>query len=249
MFDGKSRRVRERLKLELPARVKGREHADYEWTEMTRLLDVTPFGARFTLARSIREGRLLRLTLGMPRQLRCYDYFEPQYDIWGLVRNVRTVEEEGAPDSRFEVGVAFIGKHPPASYDKNPTSLYEIDQTRDKDGMWELREFSEDALKIRQEDRRKDTRVHMPVEVVVEVLNDKGEVTASEQTVTENISRRGAAVFTTMQVERGGFVRLRSAQFDFAVSAVVRARRAGADGIPRLHLEFIGRPWPLEGVE
>jgi hypothetical protein len=29
----------------------------------------------------------------------------------------------------------------------------------------------------------------------------------------------------------------------------VRARRLGADGIPRLHLEFIDRQWPLEGIE
>jgi len=34
-----------------------------------------------------------------------------------------------------------------------------------------------------------------------------------------------------------------------ALVAAVRAARTGADGIPRLHLEFIDRQWPLEGIE
>ena len=33
------------------------------------------------------------------------------------------------------------------------------------------------------------------------------------------------------------------------VVAAVRAARTGPDGIPRLHLEFIDRQWPLEGIE
>jgi hypothetical protein len=32
----------------------------------------------------------LRLTLAMPRQLRCFDHVEDQYRVWSLVRNVRT---------------------------------------------------------------------------------------------------------------------------------------------------------------
>jgi hypothetical protein len=36
-----------------------------------------------------------------------------------------------------------------------------------------------------------------------------------------------------------------SAEHGVAVFAVVRDRRIGADGIPRLHLEFIGGEWPL----
>ncbi|MFN2453279.1 MAG: hypothetical protein ABR577_03565, partial [Pyrinomonadaceae bacterium] len=62
-FDGKSRRMRERLELSLPVRVQCRESEDYEWVEMTRLLDVTPFGARFSIARPTEPGRLLYLTL------------------------------------------------------------------------------------------------------------------------------------------------------------------------------------------
>ena len=42
--DEKSRRIRRRLELAIPVRVRGRDSADHEWTEMTRLIDVTPFG-------------------------------------------------------------------------------------------------------------------------------------------------------------------------------------------------------------
>ena len=85
--------------------------------------------------------------------------------------------------------------------------------------------------------------------VRVEVFDEEGRVSASEQTVTENISRRGAAVWTTLKVERGRFVRLTSADSGLSVIAAVRGARTGPDGILRLHLEFIDRQWPLEGLE
>jgi len=37
-----------------------------------------------------------------------------------------------------------------------------------------------------------------------------------------------------------------STQYQISVVAVVRARRVGANGIPRLHLEFVDKQWPLE---
>jgi hypothetical protein len=89
----------------------------------------------------------------------------------------------------------------------------------------------------------------MPVDVVVEAFDERGVAQAREQTVTENISRRGASVWTTLQLERGRFVQLTSVAQRVSVTAVVRARRAGPDGVMRLHLEFVDREWPLEGLE
>jgi hypothetical protein len=77
------------------------------------------------------------------------------------------------------------------------------------------------------------------------VFDEKGQIAVAETTVTENISRRGASVFTTLNVANGRFVRLTSSQYQIAVIAAVRARRNGPDGIPRLHLEFVGQDWPL----
>ena len=73
-------------------RVQCRESLDHEWIEMSRLVDVTPFGARLRLKRPTETGRLLLLTLPMPRPLRCFDHVEDQYRVWSLVRNVKLLD-------------------------------------------------------------------------------------------------------------------------------------------------------------
>ena len=256
--DDKSRRLRERMRLTLPVRVHCRETLDHDWVEMTRLSDVTPFGAAFLLAHPTEPGRLLHLTMAMPRQLRCYDHVEIQYGVWGLVRHVQLVvggEGRGGGAAakgsgiRFMVGVAFVGKRPPASHERDPSTRYEVAPEPTATGLWSLQEKVEDAAGQASASRSKETRLQLPVEVVVEVLDEAGGVTAREETVTENISRRGAAVWTTLNLSRGRFVRLTGVRSQLSVFAAVRACRPGADGILRLHLEFIDRQWPLEGVE
>ena len=246
--DQKQNRVRERIKLALPVRVHCRESAEHEWTEMSRLVDVTPFGARFPLTRPTERGRLLHLTLPMPRQLRCFDHIEDQYRVWALICHVSARPEFAGEETggvRYEVGVAFTGKHPPASYVKDPSTLYKAVSVSAEDNLWRLQEVERASASHRSE----QTRLQMALNVQLEVFDTEGRVTASEQTVTENISRRGAAVWTMLKVERGRFVRLTSTETGLAIIAVVRAMRTGADGIPRLHLEFINQQWPLEGIE
>jgi hypothetical protein len=247
-FKGKSRRLRERVKLALPVRVRCRESADHEWVEVSRLLDVTPFGASFMLTHPTERGRLLHLTMPLPRQLRCFDHVEEQYRVWALVRRAAPRVESGPEGTtmRFEVGVAFTGKTPPASYNADPTTLYDISPTAPTGGLCEVRETASPGQGgVRSE----KTRLQMAVNVRVEVFDAEGRAAASEQTVTENISRRGAAVWTTLEVGRGRFVRLTSLETGLSLVAAVRASRTGADGIPRLHLEFVGGEWPLEGIE
>lgn len=243
-FD-KSKRLRERIKLALPVRVHCRESAEYDWIEMSRLMDVTPFGARFVLTRPTERGRLLHLTLPMPRQLRCFDHIEDQYRVWALVCHISSRPEFGGGEIRYEIGVAFTGKHPPSSYAKDPSTLYETDSVSAENNLWSLKEVEAQSVASRSE----QTRLQMAVNVRVEVFDADGRVGLSEQTVTENISPRGAAVWTTLQVGRGRFVRLTSMDTGLSITAVVRAARIGADNIPRLHLEFTDKRWPLEGIE
>ncbi len=238
-------RRRARMRLELPVRVAVREGPQEEWTEVTRLQDLTPFGARFSLARLVDRGRLVHLTLPMPRQLRCFDHIEDQYRVWALVRRVTLAPPVAAAATglpRFEVGVAFVGKRPPASFIADPTTRYQIAADPSETDLWPVREQQPAAGTTIE----RETRLSLPVEVVIEVLDEHGQVTASEQTVTENISRHGAAVFTTLTIERGRFVRVRSTRHTLTLLAVVRGCRPNAAGIPRLHLEFVDREWPLE---
>jgi hypothetical protein len=111
--------------------------------------------------------------------------------------------------------------------------------------MWIVQEESEDMLsEIDPADKRKDSRYTIPTEVTVEVFGEDKGPAQIEATVTENISRNGASVFTALGLERGRFVKVKTRD-GFEVMAVVRNRILGADGIARLHLQFIGSEWPL----
>lgn len=233
------KRIRERLALQLPVRIHCREAADFEWSEVTRLINVTPFGACFTLKRPTERGRLLHMTIPMPRQLRVFDHVEDQYRIWAIVRHLRG--KSTPPGSVFEVGVAFIGKRPPASYESQPWKRYEI-ATDIFEKLAVIDESLEPALRG---DSRAHTRHNIAVDMRLELVDANGAVVATEHTVTENISTQGATLFTTLDVPVGRFIRVTSDQYRVTAFAAIRSRSTGADGVPRIHVEFVDRQWPL----
>jgi hypothetical protein len=244
--DEKSRRQRERFALALPVRVHCRESTDHEWQQVSRLVDVTPFGARLRLKRPTEIGRLLLLTLPMPRPLRCFDHVEDQYRVWSLVRNIKLLDPALKKGALMEIGVAFVGKRPPGSFAIDPSRRYEIAHAITETGLWTIHEEAEESIaQMPISDKRRDTRHQMPVEVLIEVFDQDGALSQSESTVTENISRHGAAVFSTLEISAGRFVKISSAQYPSTLLAAVRSRHVAADGIVRLHLEFIGSEWPL----
>lgn len=233
------KRIRERLALHLPVRVRCRETPDFEWTEVTRLTNVTPFGAGFTLKRPTERGRLLHMTIPMPRQLRVFDYVEDQYRIWAIVRYLKANTSQ--KQTTFEIGVAFIGKRAPVSFEKEPWKRYDI-----SNHVFEASKPAEDMLTpLPSEDQRAFTRHNIAVDMRVEILDLNGEVVESEHTVTEDISTKGATLFTTLQITPGRFIRLTSEQQGVTAHAAIRSRRTGTDGIPRIHVEFIDKEWPL----
>jgi hypothetical protein len=243
----KEKRRIQRISLPLPVRIDVRIDKQVTWNEITRLLDVSAFGAGFLLKRPLKRGRLCLLTIPMPRQLRCYDHSDPQYKIWALVR--RCVPGRSADgEMRYSIGVGFVGKNPPVGFLEKPSTMFDIVK-RDDQGMWLIvpSDNAEDKNLTREE--RRQTRFFIPEMVTLEVLSDEGTVTATESTVTENVSFGGAAVFTSMDVTSGQFVRVSSDRHSIKIISVVRGRRIGPDGLTRLHLEFIDHFFPLEGIE
>ena len=239
---GKLKRIRQRLELRLPVRVHCREAESVEWTEITRLIDVTPFGAGFSLKHAIEKGRLLHMTIPMPRQLRVFDHVEDQYRVWAIIRYVKPVMAPEGTSQSFEVGVAFIGKYPPRGYSENPAKRYEIGSATPGN----LSEIEDRApTEVNTTDKRVVTRHNIPVDMLIETVNEEGGGDQSELTVTENISQKGAALYTTMDLRVGRFIRLTSEQFKLTVHAVVRGHSMGPSGVPRVHVEFIDRDWPL----
>lgn len=244
--DQDSRRI-QRYPLALPARVEVKVDSKLSWNEITRLEDISAFGAGFKLKRPVKRGRLLMMSVPMPRQLRCYDYLEPQYRIWGLVR--RCIPLGKGTTESYAVGVAFVGKNPPGSFIDNPSKLYDL-ETREDGGLWQLAE----AAAIPDESDlpaylRRHTRFAIPESLLLEMLDENGDIAASEVSVTENVSLGGAAVFTSFNVEPGAFLRVKSELHNLSIISIVRGKRSGDDGIARLHLEFIDHMFPLEGIE
>jgi hypothetical protein len=248
VVEKENRRI-QRISLPLPMRVEIRIDPTNVWSEVTRLTDVSAFGAGFVIKRPIKRGRLVHLSLPMPRQLRSFDYSEPQYKIWAIVR--RCIDVSRSTDKQeFSVGVAFTGNKAPEGYFDQPSRLYEI-AYRDEQagGLWHL-----EPADLRADDSslpnelRKQTRYFIPEALRLEQIDEAGNILFSEATVTENISLGGAAVFSTLVASAGTFVRVTSERFNVKILSVVRGTRIGSDGITRLHLEFIDRLFTLEGI-
>lgn len=241
-----NRRIK-RYPLALPTRVEVKVDDKFSWNEVTRLEEVSAFGAGFVLKRPVKRGRVLLMSVPLPRQLRCYDYLEPQYRIWGLVR--RCIPLALKPDKSYAIGVAFIGKHSPPGFSANPSKLYDLSNRADGD-LWHLVEASkfpdESDLPV---ELRRQTRFAIPESLLLELLDENGDVAASEVSVTENVSLGGAAVFTSFNVGIGSFLRVKCEREDISIISIVRGSSVGSDGIVRLHLEFIDHLFPLEGIE
>jgi hypothetical protein len=230
-----------RVSLTLPIRVLCRETAEYQWTEQSRLVDVSHFGAGFTLTRPVEVGRLIQLRIPLPQQLRCFDHAEPTYSVWSLVRHVSAIPRAQHQDSvLFRVGVGFVGKQPPLSYETDPSLRYEpLPIKAGQNSMWKLGKRS-------LTNQRRETRLIIPLEVLVETLDENGKASMQEHTVTETISRLGTCVPTNLKVGVGRILKISSARDNVSVFAAIRSRKVAPDGIARLGLEFIGDRWPLQ---
>jgi hypothetical protein len=244
MGNRESRRLRERSLLSLPVSVHCREGDDHEWVEISRLIDASPFGARLTISRPTEQGRLLQLTMQMPRHLRCFDRDEEQYCTWALVRHLQQLTQSDERSPRFEIGVAFVGKRPPATVATDPARRYYIASNPTEHDWWVVRErpILDDLNDSRE--RREERRFSITTDVFIEVYDAEGRVYRTEQAKTENISHRGMAVMTDLNLIRGRYLRLRSPHYNIAVIAAVRRLRRGADGKKHLHLEFVDQQWP-----
>jgi len=181
----------------------------------------------------------LHMTIPMPRQLRVFDHAEDQYRVFALVRHVQPLIELETQSATFDVGVAFIGKRPPASYLTEPWKRYEIANSIVRPIQ------NPENIQPLSVDQRSLTRHNIAVDIQVETIDEQGNANQTEMTVTENISTKGATMYTTLEIPVGRFVRLRSSQYSLTIFAVIRSRNIGPDGIARIHVEFIDKEWPL----
>lgn len=225
--------------------VRGRDPDGAEWAEVTRMLDATQSGASFVLGRQPRLGQLLHITLPPPviaARARAEDYGGHWSLVWAL-----SPQEAADGSPAHKVSVTYVGNDLPRHFVTRAGRDFGF--VFEDDGGVRLHERLALVGGAGAADRRRrGTRLQIPVEVKLEVLDERDVVIETESTVTENISRGGAAVWTALAAEPGASVRLMGVRNGVTVQGVVRRRRAGADGITRLHLEFTEGVWPLEGL-
>lgn len=218
--------------------VKVKESEENSWKEVADMISVSATGAGFFLNRACQVGSLVSLMMPLPVHLRCHDHDKELYRVWGLVQHCYKVSSEER--TGFQVGVAFIGKTPPKSYIDDPKQTYRI-CGMNADGLWKVEE-AKSAFKV-----RKHARFRKHVDHYLALLDGKQRTIGGERTVTQNISKSGAAVYTTLDVGVGERVKFICEQFNFSGLAVVCNRQESESDEPaRLHLQFVENTFPVE---
>lgn len=223
--------------MSLHAVVKAKDKDDSQWKEVADLISISSTGSSFNLPRECEVGTLVSLMVPLPAHMRCYDHDKEFYRVWGLVQHCEPMPADDP--TRFLIGVAFIGKHAPLSYRANPAQHYRISGV-DDDGMWSVEETKTPFKK------RAEVRFWKAVDLYLALIDTKDGSVGGERTVAENVSRSGAAVFTTMNVGIGDRVKFISEEYDFSGLAVVCNRQVGDDDRTRLHIKFVERTFPVE---
>jgi hypothetical protein len=201
------KRRESRISMTLPVRVQGFEAGGATWEEMTKCQDASAGGAGLTLQRSVKVGQVLLLMLPLPKSFRAYDLTTPSYRTYALVQ---TAKPEGAG---CRIGVAFLGKNPPAGFEKNPAGRF---------------------LKERRKAQRQS--VALPVRLARKPASGTPEW---EQTVLESVSSAGARVRTGLPLAEGEIVEIEEVSGPLRARAEVRTVYRGPDGVLRLGLKFL----------
>ena len=121
-------------------------------------------------------------------------------------------------------GVMFVGRVPPKGYEAKPGGRYRL---------------PDDPLAgtaAPRGERRHHERLQIFVNLRLRRLGTSG--TMEEQTVTENVCRGGARVFTTLPVSAGEALSVADLDDRVATEAVVRHVFVGPDRVTRLNLHF-----------
>lgn len=219
--------------------VKVKESSGSSWKETADVVSVSSTGAGFYINRECQVGRLVALVIPLEPHLRCYDHQKELYAVYGLVQHCQMIST--GDTAGYHVGVAFIGKHAPKSFREDPAQSYRI-CGMDEDGLWKINEAAKDFKP------RKDARFYEAVDHYLAIVDAQKSTIKGERATTENISKSGAAVISSLDVHVGDRVKFISEKYDFSGLAVVCNRKDGKDGRARLHLQFVENTFPVESI-
>jgi hypothetical protein len=208
--------------LSLPVRVQGFEPDGKSWEEMTTSEDASYSGCAFLIKHRVAQGQALHLSMPLPKHFRQYDITDPSYHVYALVRDVTPGKDH------TRLGTLFLGKQPPKGYGDKPGSRFLMPND------------PKPAPRERRAHQRLDVFLNLKLR-----RQDGGAVGAQEEkTVSENLSRRGARVLTSLAVARGEVLDVEELQGTFRSRAEIRNIYIGKDNIPRLNLCFLDADVP-----
>ena len=235
------RRNLSRSSLSFTTVVKGREGPDEFWKEPAEMVNVSKLGASFNLNRECPAGRIVSLIMNMPKRHRCYDLDKKLYRIWGLVQYCSPVQRDD--EIEYQIGVAFVGRHAPKSYLKDPLKSYRV-SGMDEEGFWSIGEAKAPFVP------RSFHRYGRAFEARIAVVGKDGEEgELDENAVTENISEGGTAVFSNLEVFAGDRVRFICDEHKFSAICVVRNQQKREGNRRVLHLEFTDSSFPIKEMD
>lgn len=211
------RRKDPRMGVSVPVRVQGHDSDGHGFEEMTNTAEVGFGGTSFRARHPVEPGQVVLLSLPLPKAFRRYDLGDPSYKVYALVRDTRTV------NGQLRVGVCFLGRMPPKGYAENPGGRYLLP--------------SDPAPKPRE--RRQHPRLQLFLNLKIQRSQVGSAPAQEEQTVAENLSRRGARVPTSLPVAKGEIVTVQELGGSFRTRAEVKNVFIGPDRIPRLNLYFL----------
>lgn len=249
MFNLPDKRSADRSSTLIKAIVKLKNSGDDFWQENADIADVSKNGAALFLSRKCQVGRLISLLIPLQPGLRLYDQDKELYRVWGIVQHctlIKTNEIE-----RFHVGIGFVGKFAPASYKLNPEQSYRIAGANDL-GLWQIIEAEREFV------NRKYPRYWITMDVKLSLVQNESEVDENElkegeeieviKSETENISQKGAAVFSTLLPEVGEEIMFYCEEFNYETLPTVRHIRKIGKNLNGLHLEFPEADFPIDKI-
>ena len=196
------------------------------WNGSAHITSLSRNGAGFSTSRECTVGRLIKLEIPMPSELRAYDESEDIYPVMGLVQHCNCVSYNG--EDIYQVGVALIGKEPPVSFENDSLQNYRI-CGMSEDGLWNITDV-EAPFK-----GRVTPRFSVEVDVTIALIQTDKRLIAKEDTFTKNVSAGGAAVVSNLKAKVGDKVKFACKEFNFYAIAIVRNRHTHLFDPPTLH--------------
>jgi hypothetical protein len=110
-------------------------------------------------------------------------------------------------------------------------------------GLWSITESDSRFV------QRKELRYWRKIEFYLALIDQRRETIGGERTLTENVSKSGAALTTNLELKVGDRIKLINEEFDFSSLAVVCSSQANTEGKYRISLEFVNGSFPVQKLE